>query len=148
MSSFKANVCEAKTDEEILDCHKTIIEVLRPHLSDKDLFLSRVKRQQKNHNYRLMFVRDANGSVVSILGFRVEEFLWSGLTLYIDDFATLSTARGKGFGHILMEWTINYAKELKCEQVTLDSGYSRNDAHRFYLNHGFKLSMHHFDQIL
>ncbi len=118
---------------------------MRPHLSDKDLFLSKVKRLQKNHNYRLMFVRDVNGSVVSILGFRVEEFLWSGLMLYVDDFATLSTARGKGFGHILMEWTMNRAKELKCEIVSLDSGYSRNDAHRFYLNHGFKLTMHHFD---
>lgn len=148
MSSFKPNVCEAKTDEEILDCHQTITEVLRPHLSDKDLFLSKVKRQQKNHNYRLMFVRDVNGSVVSILSFRVQEFLWSGLTLYVDDFATISTARGKGFGHILMEWTINYAKELKCEQIALDSGYGRNDSHRFYLNHGFKLSMHHLDQNL
>jgi GNAT superfamily N-acetyltransferase len=146
MSSFKPIVSEAKTDDEILDCHQTVIEVLRPHLSDKNKYLSRVRRQQKNHNYRLMFVRDQNGCVVSILGFRVVEFLWSGITLYVDDFATLSSARGKGFGHILMEWAINYAKECDCEEISLDSGYSRNDAHRFYLNHGFKLTSHHFVQ--
>jgi hypothetical protein len=74
MSSFKQIVSEAKSDEEILDCHQTVIEVLRSHLSDKDEYLSRVRRQQKNHNYRLMFVRDENGCVVSILGFRVQEF--------------------------------------------------------------------------
>jgi GNAT superfamily N-acetyltransferase len=148
MSSFKPIVSEAKTDEEIPDCHQTIKELMHPNLSDKDEYLSRVRRQQKNHNYRLMFVRDENGSVVSILGFRIQEFLWSGMTLYVDDFATLSTARGKGFGHILMEWAINYAKECDCEQITLDSSYPRNDAHRFYLNHGFKLTSHHFAQKL
>ena len=144
MTSFKPTVCEAKTDKDILDCHRTIIEVLRPHLSDEALYLSRVRRQQHNHNYRLMFVRDETGEAVSILGFRVEEFLWPGITLYIDDFATLSTSRGKGFGHILMEWTINYAKDLNRDQVSLDSGYSRTDAHRFYLNHKFIINSHHF----
>jgi len=144
MSTLEPIVCEAKTDEEILDCHETIVEVLRPKLSDKQFYLSRVRRQQQNHDYRLMFVRDQNGKVASILGFRIQEFLFYGITLYIDDFATFSGARGKGFGHILMKWTIDYAKQNNCESVTLDSGYLRNDAHRFYLNHGFVLASHHF----
>ena len=67
-----------------------------------------------------MFIRDESEEVVAILGFRVEEYLWSGLTLTVDDFATLRRARGKGFGHLLMEWAINYAKGLNCEQISLD----------------------------
>ena len=95
-----------------------------------------------------MFIRDESEEVVAILGFRVEEYLWSGLTLTVDNFATLRRARGKGFGHLLMEWTINNAKVLNCEEISLDSTYSRTDAHRFYMNHKFVTDSHHFVQKL
>jgi hypothetical protein len=32
---------------------------------------------------------------------------------------------------------------LACDEVHLDTGFSRHDAHRLYLNKGFKLSCHH-----
>ena len=67
-----------------------------------------------------MFIRDESEEVVAILGFRVEEYFWSGFTLPVDNFATLRRARGKGFGHLLMEWAINYAKGLNCEEISLD----------------------------
>jgi GNAT superfamily N-acetyltransferase len=146
MSSFEPIVCEAKTDEEILDCFETFTEDLIPHLinSGKNDYLSQVRRQQTNHNYSLMFVKDRNHKVVSILGFRVQEFLWSGKTLVIDNFATKKSARGQGFGDIMMKWAINYAKEISCVEISLFSTYMRTDAHRFYLNHGFLLESHHF----
>jgi hypothetical protein len=70
-----------------------------------------------------MFVRDENGSVALILDFRIQQFCRSGLTLLVDDFATLTTARSKGFGYTLIDWTINYVKDCDCEQISLDSGY-------------------------
>ncbi len=77
MSSFEPIVCEAKTDEEILDCFETFTEELIPHLinSGKDNYLSQVRRQQTNCNYSLWYIKDSNHKVVLILGFRVEEFL-------------------------------------------------------------------------
>jgi hypothetical protein len=47
MSSFKTIVSEAKTDDEILDCHQTLTEVLNTHLSDKNKYLSSIRRQRK-----------------------------------------------------------------------------------------------------
>jgi hypothetical protein len=71
MSSFKPIVSEAKTDDEILDCHQTMTEVLNTYLSDKNKYLSSIRRQRKDHNYGLMLIRDENGSIASILGFRI-----------------------------------------------------------------------------
>lgn len=53
----------------------------------------------------LRYVKDRNHKVVSILGFRFEEFVWSGLvwsgnTLVIDNFTTKKSARGEGFAGI------------------------------------------------
>jgi len=148
MASFIPIVEEALSDEQIIDCHETITEVLRPHRKDISDYLSRVRKQQKVNEYHLMFVKDEERKSVSILGFRVEDFLWSGKTLYIDDFATLSSSRGRGFADVLMKWTIQKGKDLDCDQITLDSGYTRDDGHRFYLNHGFVLGSHHFIQRL
>ena len=140
---------EALTDQQIIDCHDTITEVLRPHLKDNiEGYVSQVHRQQSNYGYHLMFVRNENGKAVSILGYKITETLWDGKILFIDDFATLSSSRGRGCGDTLMSWTIQKAKELDCDGVSLDSGYSRHDAHRFYLNHAFIIEMHHLKRKL
>ena len=135
---------EALTDEQIIDCHDTITEVLRSHLKDdiKD-YVSLMHRQQSNYGYHLMFVRNENGKAVSILGYKITETLWDGKILFIDDLATLSSSRGRGCADTLMSWAIQTAKELDCDGISLDSGHSRHDAHRFYLNHGFIIASHH-----
>lgn len=48
----------------------------------------------------------------------------------------------------LMDHAIDIAKKENCRRVTLDSGYTRKDAHRFYLNKGFRMTSHHFNHDL
>ena len=145
MTSFKLNLCEAKTDKDILDCYPLIKEVLIPYLNlDEQTFLYRIRRQREYRKFRLMFIRDENQNIDAILGFRVEQYLKTGFTLIIDNMATSARARGKGLGHFLMEWAINYAKGLNCEQISLNSQYMRTEGHRFYLNHNFVLDGHKF----
>ncbi len=43
-----------------------------------------------------------------------------------------------------MAMVAQQAKASSCDQVHLDSGPSRYEAHRLYLNHGFKIIGHHF----
>ncbi len=64
--------------------------------------------------------------------------------MYIDDLCSLPSARGKGHGGALLDRAIEIAKLEKCNAVSLDSGYTRNDAHRLYLNKKFQLASHHF----
>jgi GNAT superfamily N-acetyltransferase len=134
-------IVEAKTDEEILACWP-VIQVLRPHVI-KDTLVDRIK-QQHTEGYHLLCIKEDSSTVVSILGYRIQNFLWSGKTLYIDDFCTLPTVKGKGYGGALINYIIEYAKDQKCNAVSLDSGYTRNDAHRLYLNKRFELASHHF----
>lgn len=51
-----------------------------------------------------------------------------------------SNYRGKGIGRKLMLWAIERAREEKCLYVQLTTNNERTDAHRFYLDLGFKLS--------
>ena len=63
--------------------------------------------------------------------------------LYIDDLITGNQYKNNGYGRLLLDHVINYAKSLNCNQVHLDTGYSRHDAHKLYLKKGFILSSHH-----
>jgi len=137
---------EAKTDKEILSCWP-VFDELMPQKLIKDSFVERVKEQFKE-GYRLLYIKSDSGDnesvVVSILGYRVQNYLWSGKTLYIDDLGTLPSEKRKGHGGALIDYTIQSAKDQKCDAVTLDSSYPRKDAHRLYLNKRFQLTSHHF----
>jgi predicted GNAT family N-acyltransferase len=57
---------------------------------------------------------------------------------------TNGETRKSGYGGRLLKWTIEQAKLAQCDQVHLDSGPQRHDAHRLYLNHGFRIIGSHF----
>jgi predicted GNAT family N-acyltransferase len=76
--------------------------------------------------------------------YRVLEFLAWGKVLYIDDLISDAATRRNGYATKILKWVISEAKKQKCDQVHLDSGPQRHDAHRLYLNHGFKIIGHHF----
>lgn len=130
----------ATTDTEIQGCFPAL-SVLRPHLRQDD-FIDRIRCQQQQ-GYSLAFL-GLDGRAVSVAGFRHLEFLAWGKVLYIDNLVTLPEARGKGFGGKLLDEVIAYARAEGCDAVHLDSGFQRHDAHRLYLNHGFRLECHHF----
>ncbi len=144
-NSFQKNllemkIIEAKTDSEILMCREVILE-LRPHI-EKEKFLSTIK-EMMTKGYRLAFVEE-NGIAIGTVGFRYLQFLFNGKHFYIDDLVTLSSARKKGCGSMLLNYVFELAKKEGYKTVTLDSGHHRNDAHRLYLNKGFKIAAHHF----
>jgi GNAT superfamily N-acetyltransferase len=91
----------------------------------------------------LVYCQDERG-VRALAGFRFLEFLAWGRVLYIDDLITDSESRRAGHGGKLLKWVIEQAKKAKCDQVHLDSGPHRHDAHKLYLNHSFKIVAHHF----
>ena len=131
---------QKSTREEIQRCYTVMLE-LRPHLEEL-IFAGQVTRQMAE-GYRLVGLEDEN-EVMTLAGFRVLEFLAWGKVLYIDDLITDSEARKNGYGGKLLKWIIEQAKRMNCDQVHLDSGPQRHNAHRLYLNHGFKIIAHHF----
>ena len=130
----------ADEDQEIKSCYKVMAE-LRPHVGPEE-FLLRVRRQQENADYHLAYVAD--GDVKAVAGFRISECLAWGKFLYVDDLVTVPGDRSRGYGGILFDWLVAYAKEAGCDEFHLDSGVQRFAAHRFYLSKRMSIEAHHF----
>ncbi len=118
-----------------------VLKVLRPTRTEEEL--ENLLAILFNEGYKLAFIGDKN-SAFSAIGFRIQTFLYSGKTLYIDDLVTLEDHRKKGYGKLLLDFAKNFAKDTNCETFSLDSGIMRKDAHRLYLNEGFDIDCLHF----
>lgn len=132
------NFC--KSDSEILECGTVMLE-LRPHIRQED-FLNRVRLQEKG-GFSLLCLK-ADGRPVAAAGIRIITNLAWGTFLYVDDLVTLDAERSRGYGAQLLKWLHDYAREQKCDQLHLDSGTWRKDAHRFYDREGMEMTSYHY----
>jgi GNAT superfamily N-acetyltransferase len=122
-----------------------VFTILRPHL-DEETFVAQALRQMEQ-GYIITAILD-DDLVVSTAGYRYSEALAWGKFIYIDDLVTHPDARGKGYGGQLLEHVKQLAIDSELDAVHLDSGHTRFDAHRVYLNHGFQIKSHHFSVAL
>lgn len=118
-----------------------VLKVLRPARTEEEL--AKLLKILFDEGYKVAFIGDQNNAFAAI-GFRIQTFLYSGKTLYIDDLVTLETHRKKGYGKLLLDFAKEYAKDMNCETFSLDSGILRKDAHRLYLNEGLSIDSLHF----
>jgi GNAT superfamily N-acetyltransferase len=130
----------ATSNSQVLECFPVLIQ-LRPHLQSSD-FLAQVQRQQQN-GYQLAFLVHKD-QVFGVTGFSILESLAWGKYMYIYDLVVREDVRSQGCGQELLNWLIDYAKLHDCQQLHLDSGVQRHDAHRFYLQQRMHISSHHF----
>jgi GNAT superfamily N-acetyltransferase len=128
------------SDTQILACFSVMAQ-LRPHLKQAN-FLAQIQRQQQN-GYQLAYLSQ-EGLVVAVAGFGISECLAWGRFLYIYDLVVDQAARSQGYGQHLFAWLVDFAQRHDCQQLHLDSGVQRYDAHRFYLQQQMNISSHHF----
>ncbi len=118
---------------------------LRPHLESVETFVRSVTQDQIPEGYRLIASFDDDTDVpAAVAGFRTGHSLGWGYFLYVDDMVTRTAFRGSGHAARLMKWIYEEAARLGCDQVHLDSGVQRYDAHRLYLSQHMKIVGHHF----
>jgi GNAT superfamily N-acetyltransferase len=122
------------------------MRALRPHYTGEREFVRRVDEVQRPDGYRLVGVFEDDGRCTAVAGFRVIRNLAWGDCLYVDDLSTLGDARRRGHGRALLEWCLDEAERLGCDQLHLDSGVGpeREDAHRLYFNTGLRITSYHF----
>jgi GNAT superfamily N-acetyltransferase len=130
----------AKTEEDILKCWDVLF-VLRHHLVQEQ-FVATIQ-EMISEGYILAFI-EKGGKAVAAIGYRYLQYLYIGKHFYIDDLSTLESERGNGYGGLLLDYVENEAIKNGFAAVALDSGYTRNNAHRLYLTKGFLLAAHHF----
>jgi GNAT superfamily N-acetyltransferase len=130
----------AQSDAQILACFPVLAQ-LRPQLQQEN-FLDQVKRQKQN-GYQLAFL-EKESEVVAVAGFRLDEcFAW-GRFLYVYDLVVREQGRSQGSGQQIFAWLVEFAKLHDCQQLHLDSGVQRFEAHRFYLQQRMNITSHHF----
>jgi GNAT superfamily N-acetyltransferase len=130
----------AESDEEIARCFAVMVQ-LRPHLAEGG-FVTQVRRMQAE-GFRLAFLED-DGGIRAVAGYRFQEKLFSGRNLYVDDLVTGTSNRSRGHGSRLLAWLADEARRHGCDQLELDSGVQRFDAHRFYFRERMHISAYHF----
>jgi GNAT superfamily N-acetyltransferase len=130
----------ATTADEIHRCFP-VMSQLRPLVVAGE-FVGRVQAQQAE-GYQLAYL-ELDGGIVSVAGFRVQNMLSSGKTLYVDDLVTDSAVRSRGHGETMLQWLIALAREAGCDSFSLDSGTQRQEAHAFYLRQRMRITSFHF----
>jgi len=138
------NIFPAQTDSEIERCFAVMAQ-LRPHLVAPE-FVRQVRRLQ-TQGFHLAALEDG-GDIRAVAGYRFQEKLFSGRNLYVDDLVTDSAQRSRGHGSRLLNWLVAEARSHGCNQLELDSGVQRFDAHRFYFRERMHVSAYHFVQPL
>lgn len=129
------------TSDAELDAVGKVLLQLRPQY-DLASVKAQIKKQQ-NCGYKIAYVTDKQ-KVLCVAGFVIGEKLAWGKHIYIDDLVTSETHRSTGAGSLLLNWFKEYAKDMGCQQLHLDSGVQRFPAHRFYLRERFEIASHHF----
>lgn len=130
----------ATTEADFALCFPVMHE-LRPHLVAEE-FVARVRRMQAEGYHLAMLVED--GVVRAVAGYRYYEKLFSGKNLYVDDLVTAPSQRSRGHGRALLAWLADEARARGCDQLELDSGVQRFEAHRFYFRERMHVSSYHF----
>ena len=136
---FEIQLLDPANVANILKCFP-VFAFLRPHLDEAE-FVQRVEIQARE-GYQIGYV-EVDGVVLAAAGYRVLHFLAWGRVLYIDDLITHPEQKKSGLATTLMTWLTEQGKQLDCDEIHLDTGYQRHDAHRLYLNQGFEMSCHH-----
>jgi GNAT superfamily N-acetyltransferase len=120
---------------------------LRPQFGTEERIVAVIDGVQRREGYRLIAsFAEGDEQAAAAAGFRVINHLAWGHAMYCDDLSTRPKHRRAGHAGSLVDWMLEEAGRLGCEQFHLDSGTApdRADAHRLYMNKGMRIAAHHF----
>lgn len=105
---------------------------LRKNLT-QEKYIVLVKEAMEIENYKLFAVLN-NEEIKGFVAFQTMITLYYGKYIWICDLVVKEECRYFGYAEILMNYVENYANSNNYEKITLSSGITRIDAHKFYEN--------------
>ena len=90
----------------------------------------------RHMEYKMIGIMDKE-ELITYAGVAVQTNLYHKRHLYVFDLVTDKKQRAKGYGKMMLEYLVDYAKMGMCENIVLSSGFDREDAHEFYEKNGF-----------
>ncbi|HKW39598.1 MAG TPA: GNAT family N-acetyltransferase [Burkholderiales bacterium] len=86
--------------------------------------------------------------VTGVAVYRVYENTFQGRQLYVDDLVTDEKRRSAGVGRALLSHLEQKARATGLDNLALDSGTQRQQAHKFYFREGMVVTSFHFGKKL
>lgn len=86
--------------------------------------------------------------VAGVAVYRVYENTFQGRQLYVDDLVTDERRRSSGVGRALLGYLEQKARAAGLDNLALDSGTQRQQAHKFYFREGMVVTSFHFGKKL
>ena len=112
---------------------------------DRDVIKKVYDEVLENENDFAFFLFDAGKPMGFCHGTFFNTFWLSGQTCYVSSIITGEEVRGKGYGRKLMDHAKELAVQRGCNAMVLDSGFPREEAHRFYEKYGFERCAYCFE---
>jgi len=122
-----------------------LLKQLVESLEKKD-FLNKLK-QKGNVGYKLIILEDKD-KVLAVAGIKFYNSYRFDKYLEIDDFVVDKKNRRNGYGKLLFDWLVEYAKKNNCNSIQLNSRLKLNEAHKFYKKMGMEVSHYRFHKNL
>jgi GNAT superfamily N-acetyltransferase len=95
-----------------------------------------------------MCVAAEGDAVRGVAVYRVYENTFQGRQLYVDDLVTDESRRSTGVGRALLSYLEKKARAADLDNLALDSGTQRQQAHKFYFREGMVVTSFHFGKRL
>lgn len=129
-----------------LDASFSVMQELRPHLSERATYKAQVA-VQRTQGYRLLAAwRD--GVIVGLAGYRLQNNLLYDRFIYVDDLVVTASLHRSGIGEALLQAARQQALALHCKHFVLDTGLHMALAQRFYFRQGLLAKGMHFVELL
>ena len=111
-----------------------VLSQLRVNLSYKEF--EDLIYDMRHMEYKMIGIMDAD-ELITYAGVAVQTNLYHKRHLYVFDLVTDAKHQGKGYGKMMLDYLVDYAKTGMCENIVLSSGFTREEAHEFYEKNGF-----------
>ena len=112
-----------------------VIKQLRTQLSYKEF--EDLIYDMKYMDYKMIGIMDGE-ELITYAGVSIQTNLYHKRHLYVFDLVTDTKYRFEGYGKMMLEYLVDFAKIGMCENIILSSGLDRGEAHRFYESYGFE----------
>lgn len=91
-----------------------------------------LERMRHDKDFLTGFVIVSDKEIIGYVTFFFAYYTWYGKSLYMDDLYVRKEYRGKGFGSLLTNRVIEYAKEHQCKKLRWQVSSWNTQAIRFY----------------
>jgi GNAT superfamily N-acetyltransferase len=87
-------------------------------------------------------------ALIAIAGFWIKTRYHTGKLIELDSVFVHPKHRSRGIGERLVARVLDYGKQQACLESELHCYVSNTEAHRFWMNQGFRIIAFHFQKVL